>query len=365
MSIGVCSPTLSLLHKTFVIEFEKTLISWNIPYKKDKQKNIIIVGSMTIFMFAIDQPELVYGFNISVCLVDEIDELPQAKALSAFSAVQERTRIVLPDGRIPFTVFTTTAQGFRGTYQILQDLRKANQQYIKIRGRTIDNKSLSPSYYNRLFALYNENERLAFLEGEFVNLTTGRVYPEFNSDNNVIPNFEVGPHETIYIGQDLNTGYSKAVAFIIREANIYAIKDFSFASIGHAPAIIRGEWPQNRILWFPDASSKEIMAGYRQEILENDIELRMGNVNPPILERIFIKNKLLAQRRLYIFEKCEQYIIALKTRCFDKNGQPEKGSGEKAPDHLCDSSEYCLFRIVSSEPQFFDLWSMSRSFKEG
>ena len=42
------------------------------------------------------------------------------------------------------------------------------------------------------------------------------------------------------------------------------------------------------------------------------------------------------------------------------NGKPEKGQGEKAPDHFCDALEYVIYRIVRSDPDFMNLKELSR-----
>ena len=51
---------------------------------------------------------------------------------------------------------------------------------------------------------------------------------------------------------------------------------------------------------------------------------------------------------------------ALKVRGYNDLGQPEKGKGEDAPDHICDALEYVIYRIVRSDSDFFDLKELSR-----
>ena len=41
-------------------------------------------------------------------------------------------------------------------------------------------------------------------------------------------------------------------------------------------------------------------------------------------------------------------------------GQPEKGKGEKDPDHFTDSVRYVIYRIVRSDPDFLNLKELSR-----
>ena len=51
---------------------------------------------------------------------------------------------------------------------------------------------------------------------------------------------------------------------------------------------------------------------------------------------------------------------ALKVRAYNDLGQPEKGKGEDAPDHICDGLEYVIYRIVRSDPDFMRLKELSR-----
>lgn len=366
VKIGLGGTTITLLRKTLVSEFERTLIMMGIGFTDDKNANVIHLGAVEIVLIATEQPNLLYAYNFSVFICDEIDELPMDKCMAVFTAIQERTRKTLPDGRMPFSVFTTTAQGFAGTYAIVENLRKLGQKFVIIRGLTKDNTSLSKTYVDRLYSLYDDNERLAYLEGRFVNLNTGRVYGDYDSSvNSATKPYDIEPSDVIMIGQDLNTGFSKAVAVVKRGDVLRVVKTFSFASIGHAPRIIRNAFPMNEIIWFPDASSKEVLTGYQTEIKAHDIKLRMGSVNPSVVDRIFFVNKLLKTKRLEIGVKCDDLDIALKTRQYDDTGKPEKGKGALAPDHLCDALEYVVWRIVYTDVEFRDLWALSRMFRQG
>jgi hypothetical protein len=359
VTIGVGGTTITLLRKTLIAEFERYMIMTGIKFTDDKNANMIQVGSVTFILVALEQPNLLYAYNFNIFIADEIDELPSDKCLDAFKAIQERTRITLPDGRIPYTVFTTTAQGYSGTYALIEQLKDIGQPYVKIRGLTKDNLSLSRSYVNRLYSIYDENERLAFLEGHFVNLRTGKVYSDYDASVNMMNPFKPEPIHIVQVGQDLNAGFSKGVALIKREKRLEIIKEFSFTQIGNAPKIMRTAFPMNDILWYPDATAKEIMNGYTAEMGENNIKMRVGSINPSIVERIFIVNKLFKMNRLFVSKDCKKLDISLKTRQYAENGDPEKGRGENAPDHICDALEYVSWRIVSADPDFRDLWELT------
>jgi phage terminase large subunit len=359
VTMGIGSSTITLIRKTVVGELLKYLIEYGIEYTDSKTDNIITIGTVRFLLIATSQPQEIYGHNLSCFICDELDELNQEKGIEAFQAINDRTRVKFPDGRIPFGVFATTAQGYKATYAILEGLKEKGAKYCLIRGKSADNPYLPKEYIERLYSIYNRNEQMAYLEGHFVNLTTGCVYPEFDQTKHVVEPFIYDKDVIVYIGQDLNSGYSKATCVIKKDKTFYVVKDFSFNKIGEAPHIIRGYFPENTIYWFPDASSKEIMAGYAEEIRSANINLRMNSFNPSIIERVFIVNKLLKFDKLKVFDNCKELIMALKVHQYDKNGVPEKG-GEKSPDHINDALCYCIFRLVKGDPDFIQFADMGR-----
>ena len=197
--------------------------------------------------------------------------------------------------------------------------------------------------------LYTPDEQRAFLDGEFVNLTTGRTYPMFNPARHRYMPFPVKDDDVIYVGQDFNKGYNAAVAVIQREATLFAIEEYHWDFVGHAAKLLRDRFPKNRIILIPDASGKEIMSGFMEEFDRNHIEVFWNASNPSVTERITAVNKAFWFGQLYIFEGCNKLLLGLETRDFDQNtGEPRKGKGPEALDHHCDAFEYAVWRIIYS-----------------
>lgn len=362
IAVGIGSSTITLIKKTIWKDLEAILKRSHSSYRFNKSENILRIGTITFFLIATENPGDIYAFNVNIFLCDEIDELNETKVLEANKAIRERTRLMLPDGRIPYIMYFTTTQGYRGLYRVVQELKRTGQRFLLVRGLTKNNTSLAPSYYKSLYKLYDENERAAYLEGKFVNLRAGRVYPDFDEDKCKCEPFEIAPDMLVQTGQDLNSGFSKAAAIVKRGKILYIIRGWSFPDIGDAPRIIRSTYPENEIIWYPDTSGKEVMKGYKQEIIDYGIQCRIGTQNPRVIDRVFYVNKLFKLGLLKIFDCKETEIVteALKTRQYADNGQPEKGTGENSPDHICDALEYDIYRIVRSDPDFMDLKELSR-----
>lgn len=362
VTIGLCSTTITLLKKTVILELEKIFKKTGSVFTYNQQDNILTIGTIRFLLIATGQPSDIYGPNIHICLCDEIDELPELKAIEAHKALSERTRLTLPDGRKPFVMYFSTCHGYRGLYKIIQKLKADKLKYVKVRGLTKNNTSLDPQYVKNLYAIYDDAERMAYLEGMFVNLQSGRVYASYDEATCKCKPFEITPEYTVMVGQDLNSGFSKAAAVIKKDKCLYIVRGWSFKEVGGAPSIMRQTYPQNDVLWFPDCSGKEILKGYKQEILDNGIQCRIGTANPRILDRVFYVNKLFKMGLLKVFDCPETDMVseALKVRAYNDLGQPEKGKGEDAPDHICDGLEYVIYRIVRSDPDFMNLRELSR-----
>lgn len=143
ISVGIGSITITLAMKTIMKDLEAILKRSHSIYAFNKKDNVLTIGTVLFYFIAIEQPGDIYAYNLNIFLCDEIDELSQSKVLEANKAIRERTRLMLPDGRIPYIMFFTTVQGYRGLYQVVQTLKQAHQRYLLIRGETRANTSLA------------------------------------------------------------------------------------------------------------------------------------------------------------------------------------------------------------------------------
>lgn len=362
ITIGLGSVTISLFRKTIWVDLERILKISGSKYSYDRQQNVIRIGTVSFQIVPIENPANIYAYNFCAFICDEIDELPQDKALMAFTAIHERTRVIFPDGRGSFACFATTAQGFKGCYQITEELRKKGKPFILMRGHTRDNTSIDKEYLADLESLYNDKEKEAFLEGKFVNLATGRVYGDYDSVKCQWSNFDLDPNETVYVGQDKNIGFCWAVALVKRDNKLFIIRDFNFESLGSAPQELRQAFPNNPIKWYPDASAEEIINIFIKEVREYDIQPVLSGHNPSVAERIFCVNKMFKSGRMFMVDNKmnENIDMALKVRQFNDLGEPFKGRGEKSPDHVTDALDYVVFRLVVNEIDFRDIYEVAK-----
>lgn len=368
INIGILGVTIKLLKQTVIADLEKALDRGGVAYKDNSQQGRLAVGNVTFIYLQMSDPDDIYAHNFHCAIIDELDELPAEKVDPVIKAVQERCRKVIPasatfPAREPFIAFSTTAQGLGGTYQLIQKLQEQGVPYAIIRGRTQDNTSLAPSQLKLLRALYTEEEARAYLDGEFINLANGRVYPEFDRSKHMCTPFPVKTDEVIYVGADFNAGANASSLCVVRGDNIYVVATYRWHYVAEQAVKLREMYPGNKIILIPDASGKEIMSGFVEEFKEQDIEIYWNGTNPPILERITAINKLFRQGKLKVFPACKNLLLNLETRDFDENtGKPRKG-GVKSFDHEGDSCEYAIWHIIHTINLWVSILDMLRATK--
>ena len=282
--------------------------------------------------------------------VDELDELDTQTAMAVVKSINDRCRQQIDGFRTPFMVYTTSSQGLKGTYQTIMHFKKSGIGYVLMRARTKDNIYLPKDYVNNMYSIYNEKEIACLLEGQFVSIDSGLVFPDYNPALNKldVDLYDVlKEDDTVYIGQDFNSFGNNAVAFVVKKGCIIAIKDYEFPDIRRAPEVFRYDFPTQKIVWIPDMTYKEHFAEFKKELRTYRISIAYRSCNPLVADRNFACNKLFYAERLFICPICKDTEKTLLTWQKDpKTGAPSKGS-KGAPDHKGDCIGYVVHYLLS------------------
>jgi hypothetical protein len=132
-------------------------------------------------------------------------------------------------------------------------LARTDRKLIKM--RTQDNPYLPPDFIERLQANYDPNLLRAYLDGEFINLTTGTIYDRFDRAKHVITELPSIDNEPLRVGIDFNVTNMSAVIGIRSGNGLVIIDEISGAHDTDAlGAEIRRRYPDHRIYGYPDAS---------------------------------------------------------------------------------------------------------------
>lgn len=361
--ILVASKNLTFMKKTLTGILEQDLKETNSEYTYDKAHNIITVGNVELLLIPDEDESNIYGFSVCASYTDELDELDTQTAMAVVKSINDRCRQQIDGFRTPFMVYTTSSQGLKGTYQTVMHFKKSGIGYVLMRARTRDNIYLPKDYVDNMYAIYNEKERDCLLEGKFVSIDSGLVFPDYNPDRNKLDNdlYEYARDNglEIFIGQDFNSFGNNAIAFCIINTAIIAIKDYEFPDIRRAPEVFRYDFPENNILWIPDMTYKEHFVEFKKELRVFNIKIAYRSCNPLVGDRNFACNKLFIAERLFICPMCKDTETMLMTWQKDpKTGQPSKGR-EGAPDHKGDCLGYVVHYLLSWKRELKPLYRVT------
>jgi len=343
-SVAYYLPTYPLVQDIAFERFPALCEQLAIPFKLNRQDAVLDLGGSGRIIFRnMETPDRIVGYEVAHSLVDEIDTMPTDKARQAWNKIIARNR---QKCGMPNTVgVATTPEGFKFVYERWQ--KTPAPGYVMFRAKTEDNAANLPDgYIDNLRASYSSNLLAAYLDGEFVNLTAGSVYPEFDRALNACAD-EIHQSEPLHIGMDFNVGRMSAVVFVLREGEPRAVDELT--GILDTPAMIaaiKARYIGHAIYVYPDSSG-----GSRRSVnaSESDIALLRQakfNVlapaaNPPVKDRVLALNQMIhseGRRRLLVnVDACPSFVEGLEKQAYDKNGEPDKTSGF---DHVNDAAGY-------------------------
>lgn len=343
---GYFAPTYRDIRDTFwpTMDEAAALLGFSTVVKKADKEVDLYRGKVyygTIICRSMEDPGAIVGFKVARALVDEIDIMSKEKATDAWRKIIARLRLVLP-GVVNGIGVTTTPEGFRFVYDTFK--RAPKPDYSMVQASTYENERfLPPDYIQSLRDTYPAELIEAYLMGEFVNLTSGTVYRNYDRTQNRSDQSVQG-NEPLYIGQDFNVGQMFSAIHVKREGRMEAVAELG--GILDTPALIdtlKAKYSGNAIYIYPDASG-----GSRKTVnaSESDISLlkkagfrvRAKPTNPPVKNRILAMNTAFAKDRIRVNDKaCPTLAGALEQQAYDKNGEPDKTTGH---DHPVDAQGY-------------------------
>lgn len=350
--IAMYEPTYDLVRLILAPRMEEKLTDWGIRYKYNKSDNIIYTSSGQFGDFVLrtlDNPARIVGYESFRAKIDELDTLNMEHAEHAWNKVIARNR-QLPRTYKPITskpantvsVFTTP-EGFRFVHD--RWVVKKNPGYEMIQASTLSNPFLPEDYVQSLRDTYPGQLIDAYIDGKFVNLTSGTVYYAYDRRKNSSRE-TINPGETLYIGQDFNVGHMASTVYVQRGKVWHAVAEL--VDMFDTPDVVRAiteRWKSkgHYIVMYPDASGKNRKSNNAStsdiaQLQQAGFEVRAKSTNPPVKDRVSAMNKALESGMVMINEQaCPVTARCLEQQAYDKNGEPDKSGGV---DHQNDGTTY-------------------------
>lgn len=346
----ITEPTYPLLRDILFGDLENALIEWRVPYKFNKSSAVFTLdvnGVKTpILCRSMENWERLIGINAAWIICDEFDTSKTEIALKAYEKLLGRLRA----GNTRQFIITTTPEGFRATYQIF--VEKSSEAKRLIKAKTADNKYLPPDFIDTLKEQYPENLLKAYLEGEFVNLTSGTVYSYFSRDTHASTE-TIKEGETLHIGADFNVGGCINIVCVERadkkgNFTTHAVDEVISYDTYAMAQTLKDRYKGHKIIVYPDASGQN----RKTSASETDAQILRGaghlvfvnHSNPSIKDRVNCVNNLFDKRRLLVnVSKCPNLTKALEQQAWDNKTQlPEKSDAHPANDDYNDALGYLI-----------------------
>ena len=349
---AVMEPTGPLIRDIWQADFEQFLEHYEIPYtfRASPLPEYVLhlpKGDTKILCRSFENWSRIIGLNLAFVLADEIDTVAPSVCDRAFPKILGRLR----SGNVRQFCAASTPEGFRWMWNTFgSEAAQEREDRKLIRMRTQDNPHLPDDFIERMQANYDPSMLQAYLNGEFVNLTTGQVYDRFTREKNIItakPDIGLDP---LRVGLDFNIGNMNAVIGIVQDQKLLIFDEISGSHDTDSIAQeIKARYPMNKIYVYPDASGGNRSTNASQtdiQILEGyGFSNQSPRSNPPVRDRISSVQALLCngkgESRFQIHASCRKLIESMELQSYTEKGEPDKESGY---DHMADAVGYLIWR---------------------
>lgn len=357
LDVGYYLPTFDLIKSVGYPAFMEVMDAMELRGRVAKTDHAIDVqGAGRVIFRSIDDPSRLVGYKHADAVVDELDTLPTDKARMIWNKIIARNRQKKPDGALNTVAAVTTPEGFRFVYDRWR--KNPANGYRLIKASTYSNaRNLPVDYIPSLVDSYSTALLQAYLEGEFVNLTAGAVYPEFDREKNDTK-VVVQEREPLHVGMDFNVGNMSAVIHVQRDGEPHGVDEvMKILDTTTMVRVLQERWKDHPILVYPDASGQSRKSTNASEsdialLKQAKFQVCVNTRNPAVKDRVIALNTMIhrdGKRRYRISQdRCPISVESLEKQAYDKNGEPDKTSGHDHPNDAI--GYYVAYRYPVKKP---------------
>jgi len=348
LTVAYYLPNYGLIRDIAFDKFPTMLTEMGVTYELNKSnKEIHIKDAGKIIFRSMDNPETIVGYEVFYTVIDECDILPMDKMTIAYNKIKARNR---QKADVPNMIDVVgTPEGHRWFYD--RYVEKFDDEHdLLIRAKTVENQFLPEGYIDELRREYPEQLIEAYLEGQFVNLTSGTVYNAFDRTLNDTT-MEDDLRSDLHIGLDFNVNHMAACVCLVKDSKVYVIDEL--VDLFDTPAMIEAietKYAGRKVFVYPDAAGNQRKSVNADETDINllrpaNMVVRANPSNPTIMTRVNTVNSMLCNadgdRRLYVnVGSCKIMTKTFEQLAYDeKTNLPDKSSGL---DHLADAVGYLI-----------------------
>ncbi len=327
--------------------YHKTYFDYTITWYKGKKEY-----TFTAMLRSSDTPEALTGKNLTDIIIDEFDK---KHAIEHQREVWKECISRIRAAEYGTCAIVTTPEGYKYTYELYNECQyNEKENFLLIKAKTYKNKFLPADYVDNLYRQYSKDLVQQYIEGEFVNLTQGKVYSSFDRDTNcVIKDYD--PSLPIILCVDFNVNPMKWVIVQNYMGRDYAIDEVigkNTTTIEMAKEVAK-RYGENKLYliygdYFGNArDTRSMTTDYEliRQILKNT--QLIVKPNPPVVDRVNAVNSRLCnskgERHLFInIQKCPELIADLEQVVWDEKKREIDKKSNSDLTHASDALGYYI-----------------------
>ena len=284
-----------------------------------------------------ERPERLKGPNIGAAGIDE----PFIQPVEVFNQVVARVRH--PAARIKEIDLTGTPEGVVGWgFDLCEGEGRERQDVGLIQASTAENRALGTEYVQRMEAAYDDAALAAYRDGQFVNMTQGRVYHSFDSTVHVTDEAMPDGAE-LCVGMDFNVDPMAFLVFWRKGDRVHFVAEFEHfdSDAEECAAFIRSKYPEARKVYADASGSQRSHAGGKgmsahAYLRQAGLQVTCRPSNPAIIDRVNAVNGGLRHGRVTISKACRK----LRTYLLATTHKGSRTAQQKSMGHLLDAFGY-------------------------
>lgn len=335
------SPTYKLAKKTIIPTVKEVLDRSNISYSYHLTDHEFHIHNWngTFWIGSGDDPDSLRGPNLAWGIIDE----PFIQSIAVLN--QMLARIRHPEAKIRELGLTGTPEELNWGYDVATNADKKYDVGVAV-GSTLDNIHLPEAYAQTLMAAYTPEMVRAYVHGEFVNLTTGRVCKPFDRNKHVIKHPDLKKMlktHKIICGADFNVDYMSMIFWFDTGGHLHYFDEIRLdnSDTFEMARIARAKYP-HAVDCYPDetGSNRHSSSVQSDHQILKDAGFRVicRSKNPPVKDRVNAWNRLLKDSRATIEQDTCPHFIKDNERMSWKKGKIDES--DPAIKHMFDGGTY-------------------------
>lgn len=347
------SPSYNMARKTIIPTLEEILLRSGLDYDFNQTRHEFRIFNWdgVIWIASGDDPDSLRGPNLAWAGIDE----PFIQSQRVFEQMEFRVRH--PEATLSCLFLTGTPEELNWGYSLaMNDQDKWDVGVVY--GRTRDNFALPPERVAAWEAAFDEDQRKAYLEGQFLNLLHGRVYKPFDRAKHLVAQPSQKSPPTVIAGIDFNVDYMTAEIAYRGPTWIHWFDEIRLpnANTYDLAAELKARHPGIRVYPDPTGSARKSSATQSDhEILRQAGFSVYARGQVPVRDRINAVNRLLRESWMTIEPGACPHLITDLERNTWRSGDIDKLT-DPAMTHAGDAAGYpieFLFPVVSKEIRYY------------